>query len=80
MRFDRFDRGLGTTIAGPVVGFADDVRKITVGNIFEAIQGEDTKAASELISFAQTLATSAAVPRLLNFSFCGWLTVVVAKT
>ena len=58
---NRFDRGLGTTIAGPVVGFADDVRKLTVGNIFEAIQGEDTKAASELISFAQRYTPGASI-------------------
>lgn len=50
---NRFDRGLSETIAGPVVGFANDVRKLTIGNIIEAAQGEDTKIASEMISFAQ---------------------------
>jgi hypothetical protein len=50
---NRFDRGLAETIAGPVVGFANDVRKLTFGNIVEAIQGEDTKVASEMINFAQ---------------------------
>ena len=50
---NRFDRGLPETIAGPVVGFANDVRKLTIGNIIEAAQGEDTKIASEMISFAQ---------------------------
>ena len=49
---NRFDRGLAETIAGPVVGFADDVRKLTIGNIIEAANGEDTNAASEMIQFA----------------------------
>jgi len=49
---NRFDRGLAETIAGPVVGFANDVRKLTIGNLMEAAYGEDTKAASELINFA----------------------------
>ena len=48
---NRFDRGLSETIAGPVVGFANDVRKLTIGNLIEAAYGEDTKAASELINF-----------------------------
>lgn len=50
---NRFDRGLAETIAGPVVGFANDLRKLTIGNVIEAAQGEDTKIASEMISFAQ---------------------------
>ena len=49
---NRFDRGLAETIAGPVVGFADDVRKLTIGNLVEASQGKDTNAARELIRFA----------------------------
>tara|TARA_B100000123_G_C25448010_1_gene304717 strand:- start:37 stop:549 length:513 start_codon:yes stop_codon:yes gene_type:complete len=49
---NRFDRGLAETIAGPVVGFANDVRKLTIGNLMEAAYGEDTKVASELINFA----------------------------
>jgi len=49
---NRFDRGLAETIAGPVVGFVDDVRKLTIGNVTQAIKGEDTNAASEFINFA----------------------------
>lgn len=49
---NRFDRGLAETVAGPVVGFADDLRKLTVGNLVEAAQGEDTNAAREAIKFA----------------------------
>lgn len=49
---NRFGGGLGQTIAGPVVGFADDVRRLTIGNILELASGEDTNAASEFIRFA----------------------------
>lgn len=49
---NRFDRGLAETVAGPVVGFADDLRKLTVGNIVEMAKGEDTNAAREAIKFA----------------------------
>jgi len=50
---NRFERGLPATVAGPVVGFADDIKNLTLGNLIEAASGEDTKAASELIRFAQ---------------------------
>jgi hypothetical protein len=49
---NRFDRGLAETIVGPVVGFADDVRQLTLGNLVEAASGEDTNVASEMIYFA----------------------------
>jgi hypothetical protein len=48
---NRFDRGLAETVAGPVVGFADDVRKLTIGNLVQASQGEDTNIARETIRF-----------------------------
>ena len=50
---NRFDRGMAETVAGPVVGFANDVRKLTLGNIMEAATGQDTKAGTELINFAK---------------------------
>ena len=50
---NRFDKSLADTIAGPVVGFADDIRKLTIGNALEAARGEDTNIASEMINFAQ---------------------------
>ena len=50
---NRFGGGLAQTIAGPTVGFVDDVRRLTVGNVMEAATGEDTKIGSELIRFAQ---------------------------
>jgi len=50
---NRFDRGMAETVAGPVVAFANDVRKLTLGNIMEAATGQDTKAGTELINFAK---------------------------
>jgi hypothetical protein len=58
---NRFDRGLAETIAGPVVGFGNDLKNLTIGNITEAIQGEDTKAASEMINFAARYAPGASL-------------------
>lgn len=58
---NRFDRGLAETVAGPVVGFAQDVRRLTVGNIIEAVQGEDTNAASEMINFAARYTPGASI-------------------
>lgn len=49
---NRFGDGLASTIAGPVVGFASDLQKLTIENIIQASQGKDTNAASEFISFA----------------------------
>jgi hypothetical protein len=48
---NRFGGGLSSTIAGPVVGFADDVRELTIGNLVQAAQGDDTNFASDLIRF-----------------------------
>ncbi len=58
---NRFDRGLSETIAGPVVGFGNDLKNLTIGNISEAIRGEDTKAASEMINFAARYAPGASL-------------------
>jgi len=49
---NRFGGGLAETLAGPVAGFANDVRKLTLGNIQEAALGEDTNIAGEMINFA----------------------------
>jgi hypothetical protein len=50
---NRFGQGLGTAIAGPAVGFADDVRKLTIGNLLQLAQGEDTNAAAETVNFVK---------------------------
>jgi hypothetical protein len=49
---NRFGGGLETTVAGPVVGFFDDLGKLTLGNLIEAAKGEDTNIARETIRFA----------------------------
>ena len=49
---NRFDRGLAETVAGPVVGFGNDLKNLTIGNLMEAASGEDTNIASEMINFA----------------------------
>ena len=58
---NRFDRGLAESVAGPVVGFLNDVKNLTAGNIDEAIKGEDTKAASETINFAARYTPGASI-------------------
>ncbi len=48
---NRFDRGLGETIAGPVFGFAQDVRRLSVGNTFQVASADDTNAGREAVNF-----------------------------
>jgi len=50
---NRFDRGLAETVAGPRIGFAGDVLDLTVGNVMQAIEGEDTDIGKEAVQFAQ---------------------------
>lgn len=48
---NRFGGGLESTIAGPVVGFLDDTRRLTIGNLQELATGKDTNFMRELISY-----------------------------
>ena len=48
---NRFGGGLAETVAGPVVGFVDDVGKLTIGNLIQAAKGDDTNIARETIKF-----------------------------
>jgi hypothetical protein len=50
---NRYGSNLATTIGGPVAGLLDDFTKLTIGNITELAQGEETKFATELIRFAE---------------------------
>lgn len=50
---NRFGGGLSQTLAGPVGQFVNDFRNLTVGNIMEAVQGEETKFGAELVRFAK---------------------------
>ncbi|HEY6872795.1 MAG TPA: hypothetical protein VI298_08730 [Geobacteraceae bacterium] len=54
---NRFGGGLADTIAGPVVGLANDVRKLTVGNAETAWEGKhDPNFIPEAIQFAKNYA------------------------
>ena len=50
---NRFGGGIQETIAGPVAGFADDVLRLSVQNLYQAATGDDTNAAGELVKFTQ---------------------------
>lgn len=49
---NRYGSGLGTTIAGPVAALGTDITNLTVGNVLQAAQGEDTNIAGESVRFA----------------------------
>lgn len=44
---NRFGQGLGTSLVGPSIGFADDVLRFSVGNVQEVIMGESTNIGRE---------------------------------
>ncbi len=46
---NRFGGGVAETLAGPGVGFLDDMLRFTVGNARELALGEDTKAGREFV-------------------------------
>ena len=49
----RFGKDLGTTAAGPVVGFLGDTIDLTIGNAFQLINGDKTNFGSEFSNFLQ---------------------------
>lgn len=48
---NRFGGGPWETIAGPVFSFGADVSKLTIGNIQQAVAGEDTDLGREMVRF-----------------------------
>jgi hypothetical protein len=48
---NRFGGGLATTVGGPLVQLADDVRRLTVGNLIDIGQQEETNAGAEAVRF-----------------------------
>jgi hypothetical protein len=48
---NRFGGGLAETVSGPVVGLANDLRNLTIGNMQQLVTGEDTNFAREMVSF-----------------------------
>jgi len=50
---NRHNRGLGETVAGPVIGgLVSDLRNLSSGNVVQALTGEDPKLAKEMLTFA----------------------------
>lgn len=50
--YNRYGGSLGQTIAGPVIGFGDDLIKMSAGNIHKTIKGDDVNLANDLVRFA----------------------------
>jgi len=48
---NRMGGGLAETVAGPGIGFFSDLRNLTVGNVQQALSGEDTKVLPETVEF-----------------------------
>ena len=48
---NRFDSSISKTLIGPVGAFYDDVSRLTLGNLYQAINGEDTDIVDESIKF-----------------------------
>jgi len=48
---NRVGGGLGETVSGPRIGFLNDLRKLTIGNLQELAQGKKTNFGRETINF-----------------------------
>jgi len=46
---NRHGQGIWTTLSGPMGGLANDLGKLTIGNIQELVKGEDTQFSSEIV-------------------------------
>lgn len=51
---NRFGNSLTATLAGPLAGTAEDLAKLTIGNVQEVARGKDTKAAAEALRFIKS--------------------------
>jgi len=49
--YNRFGGGLPETLTGPTISLADDVLRLTAGNVQQLMKGERTGAASEAVGF-----------------------------
>lgn len=58
---NRYDKGLVSTVAGPVVGLGADLLGAVSQNVTKAASGEDTKVASDVIDLAQRYAPGASI-------------------
>jgi hypothetical protein len=48
---NRYGGSLGETTGGPTLGLFTDLKNLTIGNLVEAAEGEDTKAGAEALNF-----------------------------
>lgn len=53
---NRFGNGLTSTFAGPMAGLIDDAAKVTLGNVQQAVRGEEMGLTTDLIRFAGSYA------------------------
>lgn len=51
---NRFGNSLMATLAGPLASSAEDLAKLTIGNVQEIARGKDTKAAAEALRFIKS--------------------------
>ena len=58
---NRFGGGLAQTMAGPVVQFADDLRRLTLGNALQLPGDTDTNFGAELIRFVRNNTPGASI-------------------
>lgn len=72
--YNRFGHDMVASMAGPVGGFVQDAGKLTLGNVAQAIKGEDLKLAAESMQFVKNYTplvnlwyTRAALDHLLFF-------------
>lgn len=74
---NRFGGGLTSTLAGPVAGLAfEKIPEITLGNLQEAIKGEETHMFSESIDFAKEFAPDVWQIQLLKDSMFDQLSMM----
>jgi hypothetical protein len=50
---NRFGGGPVTTLLGPAAGTVDDIAKLTIGNVQQALAGDDPHVAADLVGFGQ---------------------------
>ncbi len=49
----RYDQSLGQSLLGPTVGLADDLYRLTLGNIAQEAEGKESNFAAEAVRFAR---------------------------
>ena len=63
---NRFGGGLAETAAGPVVGLASDIQRLTVGNLQQAANGDETNFGRDATEFARRYTPGSSIWYLRN--------------